>query len=173
MDTTAIIKSVMADKNITKNYIRERSSRQGVRGFSRIACSKPDCDGTWNTHQAHAVIDLKRQKVVRVRYLEFSRMERVKEVCLNHIEGGFRRHNLFCPLLESMSHTSRKMCPLSLLDLSTQKHLNSMSTFPSYFLLGSFLSLSLFASSLRSILNHKTHNTTITTQFHGIQSNIH
>ncbi|XP_011677642.1 uncharacterized protein LOC105444717 [Strongylocentrotus purpuratus] len=66
MDTTAIIKSVMADKNITKNNIKERSSRQGVRGFSRIACSKPDCEGTWNTHQAHAVIDLKRQKVVRI-----------------------------------------------------------------------------------------------------------
>nr|XP_054750695.1 uncharacterized protein LOC129256543 [Lytechinus pictus] len=66
MDYNSIIRSVMADKGISKNFIRERSCRQGVRGLSSITCSKPDCDGSWNTYQAHAVIDLKRQRIVRI-----------------------------------------------------------------------------------------------------------
>nr|XP_054750037.1 uncharacterized protein LOC129255732 [Lytechinus pictus] len=44
--------------------IPHRSKRQGVRGYGKSQCEI--CDRTWSTYQAHVVIDLKKQEVVRI-----------------------------------------------------------------------------------------------------------
>ncbi|XP_071481617.1 uncharacterized protein [Diadema antillarum] len=58
------IREVMDSEGVFPDDIPKRTARQGVRGYAVVHCSH--CEWSWSSYRSHVVINLRKQRVVRI-----------------------------------------------------------------------------------------------------------